>query len=118
VASPYPILPSTSTLQAEYLTTGLHHIVTTQGPQLLSPTEPILPQIEAAIIAGHSIPLDTTPAAAHTAMAEQGEEIRTVIGGPPPPRVNVINTNGGLQGHGGGWYSGTARLLGACDESP
>jgi hypothetical protein len=84
----------------EYLTAGLHHIVTTQGPQSLSPTEPILPQIEAAVVAGHSIPLDTIPAvAAHTPMAEQGEEIGTITGGPPPPRVNIINTNSGLQGH-------------------
>jgi hypothetical protein len=32
-------------------------------------------------------------------MAAQSEEIGTVIGGPSPPKVNVINTNGGLQGH-------------------
>jgi hypothetical protein len=32
-------------------------------------------------------------------MAEQGKEIGTVTGGPPPLRVNIINTNSGLQGH-------------------
>jgi hypothetical protein len=69
-------------------------------PQSLSPTEPILPQIEAAVIAGHSISVDVLPAAAtHPPIATQGEEIGTVTGGPSPPRVNVINTNGGLQGH-------------------
>jgi hypothetical protein len=38
-----------------------------------------------------------TPAA--TQMAEQGKEIGAVIGGNPPLVVNVINTNGRLQGH-------------------
>jgi hypothetical protein len=32
-------------------------------------------------------------------MAEQSEEIGTIMGGPSPPRVNVINTNSRLQGH-------------------
>jgi hypothetical protein len=65
---------------------------------LLLPTEPILPQIKAAIIARHPIPLDTTPAAIQQ-MAEQGKEIGAIIRGDPPPAVNIINTNGRLQGH-------------------
>ena len=97
--------------QEEILAGGVHHIATLQGTHSFEEQEPILPQIEAAIKQGITIPLDTTPAAAtqpqlsiRTTMAEQqGEEINTTTGraGQEAQRINVITNpaHGTLKGN-------------------
>ena len=90
----------------DVLAAGLHHIVTTQGSQPLSPQEPILPQIEAAVAQGIQISLETTPAAAilppvtSTTNEMEGQaEIATAIGQNPTQQINVVNPTGSLKGN-------------------
>ena len=96
--------------QEEVLAGGVHHIATLQGTHSFQEQEPILPQIEAAVEQGITIPLDTTPAAAiqpqltiWTTMAEQQEEINTMTGqaGQEAQRINVITNpaHGALKGN-------------------
>ena len=98
--------------QEEILAGGVHHITTLQGTHLFLEQEPILPQIEAAVEQGITIPLNTTPAAAiqpqlsiRTTMAEQqqGEEINTMTGqaGQEVQRINIITNpaHGTLKGN-------------------
>ena len=85
--------------QEEILAGGVHHIATLQGTHWFEEQEPILPQIEAAVKQGITIPLDIIPATAtqpqlsiRTTMAEQQEEINTTIGqaSQEVQRINVI----------------------------
>ena len=71
----------------EILAGGIHHIATLQGTNPFTEQAPILPQIEAAVQQGITIPLNTTPATAvqpqlsiQTTMAEQPQEINVATG--------------------------------------
>jgi len=88
---------------------GLHHIATLQGPQLFSPQEPILPQIQAAVKLGLHIPLDIPPvAAAPITVAISGSNTLEYIPMSQPAQASVsqgrqtitvaASTNGGLKG--------------------
>ena len=84
----------------EVITGGTHHIVTLQGGQPLSQTEPILPAIEAAAAEGASIPVDIPPIASTLhAPTMSGAQIGTTTTGNAPQPINVINTGNALKGH-------------------
>ena len=65
----------------QFLSGGLHHIVTLEGPQAqLSPTQLVLPVIEQAAAQGENIPVDIQPIASTSAVVIQNPT-------PPPPII-------------------------------
>jgi len=96
--------------EEEILAGGIHHIATLQGSHPFTEQPPILPQIEAAVHQGITIPLNTTPVTAiypqlfiQTTMAAQQEEINVATGqsGQEAQRINIIHnpSNGTLKGN-------------------
>ena len=84
----------------EVIAGGTHHVVTLQGNQPLSQTEPILPAIEAAAAEGASIPTDIPPIASIShALTMSGTQIGTTTAGNALQPINVINTGNALKGH-------------------
>ena len=84
----------------EVIAGGTHHVVTLQGSQPLSQTEPILPAIKAAAAEGASIPTDIPPIASTShAPTMSGTQIGTTTTGNAPQPINLINTGNALKGH-------------------
>jgi len=103
--SPTKELEYTNPLE-EVISGGLHHLATLQGSQSLEISEPILPQIEAAVASGLHIPLDIPPAS--ITVATSGPNTLEYIPMSQPAQASVsqsgqtitvaASTNGGLKG--------------------
>ena len=70
----------------EFVTGGLHHIATLEGPQAqLSPTHPVLEHIEQAAIQGETIPVNIQPIASTSQVVINPAPQPTIIVQQPQP---------------------------------